>query len=349
MDVLMVGVGPEQLGGMWTVSQCYLNDKAFCDKTNLAYVATSTSGSVLKRSLFMLGGLWKVWRYLKKVRPDVVHIHMAEKGSTFRKGFVAWMAKKYGAKVVVQMHAGPFMAWYDTLSKWKQKIIRKIFSFADKFFVLGYYWKEQMAQLVASEKVDVLYNGIKIPENNPYNPEAKDVVYFGVFKKGKGIYDLVDAMALIDSELDGDVVLKLCGKDVEGNVEQYIADKKMTHRIRMMGWCDAAKRDEILRNAAVDVLPSYFEGLSMTVIEAMAYGVPMLTTSISTMPELLGGEIDRVAPGDVSALSEMLLKLLRDDQLRKRWSGLEYDRAANIFSIEQNINKTYETYCELIR
>lgn len=349
MNVLMVGVGPERLGGMWTVAQCYLENEDFCDKTGLAYIPTSTNGSILKRSLFMLCGYWKIWKHLRRVKPSVVHIHMAEKGSTFRKGFVAKMAKKHGCKVVIQMHAGPFMAWYETLEPKKQNKVEEILSYADKFFVLGDYWKEQMARLVNPNKMDVLYNGIPIPESNAYSLQSKDLVFFGVFKKEKGIYDLIDAMALVDSCLDKDIKLKLCGKDLEGNIHAYIAEKGLTDRIQLMGWCGAAERDEILRHAAIDILPSYFEGLSMTVIEAMAYGVPMLTTNISTMGELLGDGIRRVEPGDVQALADTILQLMNDPSLRKQWSDQEYDRAKNIFAIEKNIQKTYDTYCELLQ
>ena len=349
MRVLMVGVGPERVGGMWTVAQCYLDSGTFCEKTELTYIPTSTNGSAVKRSLYMLRGFWKIYWHLKRRKPQIVHIHMAEKGSTFRKGFVAKMAKRNGAKVIIHMHAGPFMAWYQTLDAGNQESIRKIFACADKFFVLGDYWKEQMTELVDSEKLEVLYNGIPIPKENPYSLQSKDIVYFGVFKKEKGIYDLIDAMALIDSRMDPDVKLKLCGKDLEGNVEEYIAQKGLSHRVQMMGWCDAAKRDEILRNAAVDVLPSYFEGLSMTVIEAMAYGVPMLTTGISTMPELLGDGITLVEPGDVAALAENLLKLTQEPALRKQWSQQEYARAGMLFSLEKNIEKTYEVYCSLLQ
>lgn len=347
MHVLMAGVGPERVGGMWTVAQCYLEDKDFCNKTGLAYIPTSTNGSIVKRSLFMLRGYWKIWRHLKRCRPDIVHIHMAEKGSTFRKGFVAKMAKKNGAKVIIHMHAGPFMAWYHTLDESKQGKIRQIFSVADRFFVLGGYWKEEMAQIVDRDKLEVLYNGIPVLEENPYSLQSKDIAYFGVFKKEKGIYDLIDAIALIDTRLNKDIMVRLCGKDMEGDIGAYITQRGLDHRIKLMGWCDAVQRDAVLRGAAVSVLPSYFEGLSMTVIEAMAYGVPMLTTSISTMPELLGGRITRVAPGDVQALAETLLKLIEDPQLRKQWSEIEYSRAKEVFSLENNLKQTYQAYCAL--
>lgn len=347
MKVLMVGVGPERIGGMWTVAECYIKSKAFNDKVDLEYIPTSTGGSAAKRVLCMLQGYRKIYQRLKQKDIDVVHIHMAEKGSTFRKGYVAKMAKKFGAKVIVQMHAGPFMAWYGTLKSTQQKKIRDIFMIPDRFFVLGNYWMREMAEIVPQEKLDVLYNGISIPETNLYREESRNITFFGLFKKGKGVYDLIDAVGLIDDALDPNVKVQLCGADVEVNTEEYIEERNLSHRVQLMGWCDAKKRDEILRDAAVSVLPSYFEGLSMTVMEAMSYGIPMLTTDISTMPEMLGDEITLIKPGDIQGLADNLLKLMKDPAMRKKWSDIEYARAREYFSLEKNIEKTYNTYCEL--
>ena len=132
MRVLMVGVDEKRYGGMWTVANNYIKNKKFNEKVDLDYVATSTNGNAFKRLFFMFKGFKKIKRILKNKKIDIVHIHMAERGSTFRKGHIAMMTKKKGCKVVVQLHAGPFMAWYNTLKESKKKKIVKIFECSDK-------------------------------------------------------------------------------------------------------------------------------------------------------------------------------------------------------------------------
>ena len=148
MKVLMVGVGPQRLGGMWTVSEVYLNNKVYNEQNKLIYVATSTCGSIIKRIICMLIGYVKVLFHLCFSNVDLVHIHMAEKGSAFRKGYIAKWARNMKKKVVIHLHAGPFMNWYSTLDNSTKKKIVEIFNTADKVLVLGEYWKKELTQII---------------------------------------------------------------------------------------------------------------------------------------------------------------------------------------------------------
>lgn len=163
MNVLMVGVDKNRVGGMWTVAETFINNEWFNKKVNLYYVATATGGSKIKRIGKMLDGYCKVIKILASKKIDIVHIHMAEKGSVYRKGVVICLAKLFGAKVIVQMHAGPILAWYEKLSKKKQVMVAKIFSSADRMLVLGEYWKKQMATIIHADKIEILYNGAECP------------------------------------------------------------------------------------------------------------------------------------------------------------------------------------------
>lgn len=348
MNVLMVGVDKERIGGMWTVAENYIKNEKFNSSVNLYYVATSTCGSILKRSFKMLRGYMQCVYVLATKRIDLVHIHMAEKGSVFRKGRVARWAKMLNKKVIIHMHAGPFMAWYDTLSLQKRKKVCKIIEQADKVFVLGEFWKKEMESILPQDKIEVLYNGVNCLNENPYSSESKDIVFFGLLKRTKGIYDLIDATALLDKKIDPDIKVRLCGTDEEGNIPEYIQNKNLQNRIILEGWVGAEKRDRILREAMISVLPSYFEGLSMTVIEAMAYGVPVVTTNISTMPELIADSGMLVEPGDSQRLAELIYSMISEKQLRKNCSDRLYSRAKEIFSIETMVANTVNVYSKLL-
>ena len=115
----------------------------------------------------------------------------------------------------------------------------------------------------------------------------------------------------------------------------------------MLGWINSSQREDILKNAMIVVLPSYFEGLSMSVIEGMMYGVPIVTTNISTMPELLGKDAWLHKPGDAYALGERLLFLSNSEAERKKISEQVYLRATNIFSETNFIKTTLEIYASI--
>lgn len=347
MKVLMVGVGPQRLGGMWTVSEVYLNNKVYNEQNKLIYVATSTCGSIIKRIICMLIGYVKVLFHLCFSNVDLVHIHMAEKGSAFRKGYIAKWARNMKKKVVIHLHAGPFMNWYSTLDNSTKKKIVEIFNTADKVLVLGEYWKKELTQIIPEEKLCVLYNGVSCPSMNYYKVGNRNIVFMGVLRKEKGIYDLLEAIHNIDGKLDDDIKVQLCGNDLEGDIQQVIDRYILSDRIKMLGWINSSQREDILKNAMIVVLPSYFEGLSMSVIEGMMYGVPIVTTNISTMPELLGKDAWLHKPGDAYALGERLLFLSNSEAERKKISEQVYLRATNIFSETNFIKTTLEIYASI--
>ena len=255
MNVLMVGVDKNRVGGMWTVAETFINNEWFNKKVNLYYVATATGGSKIKRIGKMLDGYCKVIKILASKKIDIVHIHMAEKGSVYRKGVVICLAKLFGAKVIVQMHAGPILAWYEKLSKKKQVMVAKIFSSADRMLVLGEYWKKQMATIIHADKIEILYNGAECPRENPYNTNGKYILYMGLLKKTKGTYDLIDAIKLIDNDLSQDIKVYLCGVDENGETARYVAKQGLQNRIVMPGWINKSTRLELLKNTQICALP----------------------------------------------------------------------------------------------
>jgi len=347
ISVLMIGVDRNRNGGMWTVADTFISSKEFNNKIDLCYVATSTSGSKITRILKMAEGYAKAFNVLLCKRVDIVHIHMAERGSVYRKGFLVYLSKIFGKKVVVQMHAGPIMSWYQSLSAPKQAIVKKIFCRADKMLVLGEYWKKQLNALLPSDKLAVLYNGAECPQENPYNPEGRNILYLGLLKKTKGVFDLVDAIKLIDRELPTDTKVYLCGIDEEGTLVNYIQKKKLQHRFVLPGWVDKGQRNSLFAQSQMCVLPSYFEALSMTVIESMCHGIPMITTNISTMSEMLGSEIELIEPGDIKALAQIILRVNQDRALRCQMSRVEYQRAKELFSIVKIMQSVLEIYQKL--
>ncbi len=349
MKVLMTGVDKNRLGGMWTVANNYITSKEYNKKIDLTYIATSTNGSIVKRTLLMIKAFNKVKKELSKNKYDLVHIHMAEKGSVFRARIITKIAKKNNIKVVIHMHAGPFINWYSSLNDKKQKQVKELLDLADRVMVLGKYWKKSLSEIVDDKKIRVLYNGVHVPKSNNYNTNGKYITYMGVLKKEKGIYDLIDAIGLIDKKLDKSIIIKLCGIDLEGNIQEYINNKELNNRFDLAGWVDAKERDSIYKNTVLNLLPSYFEALSMTVIESMANGIPIITTSISTMNEVLDNKDLLIKPGDTKELSNKIIDYINNKDLRKKVSNNLYKRAKATFSCEDMINNTLNIYMELIK
>jgi len=348
MNVLMVGVDKNRLGGMWSVAEIFLNNKVYNDEVELTYVATSTCGSIAKRLCVMLVGYFKIIFFLFIKKIEIVHIHMAEKGSVFRKGIVVYLAKFFNKKVLIQMHAGPFMDWFNSLSPQKKLFVKKILNKSDLVLVLGQYWKNQLKSIVVHSKIDVLYNGSYLPAPRKYNNKGKFILFLGMISEKKGVYDLLEAIKRVDYRLDSDIKVLLCGEDVSRVIEKKILNLGLSKRVKYAGWISNEKKEELFSNAQLCVLPSYSEALSMTVIEAMCHGIPIITTNITTMPELIGNIIELVEPGDIKALADLILFYSTHEEERSYVSKLLYSRALEHFSDCKCIYDTLHYYDKLL-
>lgn len=105
----------------------------------------------------------------------------------------------------------------------------------------------------------------------------------------------------------------------------------------------------LLYSAATMLLyPSYYEGFGLPILEAMAVGTPVITSNISSMPEVAGTAAILVDPGNQDEINNAVEKLWTDESLRKELIGKGFDQARK-FSWERSAKETYETYKKLLQ
>ena len=350
MNVLMIGVDKSTQGGMWTVAENFINDVEFCRKTNLKYMATSITGSKTKRILFTAKSLLKIGFELVRKKYDIVHVHMSEKGSVYRKNIVINMARFFRCKIVLHMHGAEFEIWYKSLAPKKQKGVRKIVDKADKILILGYYWIDFMQSLVTEKsKVAVLYNAVDIPKQNSYNSSACHLLFLGAICQRKGIYDLLQAINLVKEKLGENVKLWIYGPDFDNNIDEKIADLNLGKHVEYKGWLGNDERKKVFSDVSVNILPSYNEGLPMTILETMAYGIPNITTNVAAIPEAVNNDNGiLIEPGDIVTLAKAILELSNDLEIRKQKSNAAYLTSKNKFCLQEHLAQMERIYEELI-
>ena len=349
MRVLMVGVDKQTKGGMWTVAENYLRSEAFVEQTHLEYIATSITGSIVRRVVFTAGALVKIFTRLLRCRYEIVHVHMAERGSVYRKNIVIHLAKLLGCKVVVHMHGAEFETWYQTLSPRKKQGVCRILCKADRVLILGHYWQAFIQSLVSDpNRVRVMHNAVDVPGENRYDPAAHNMLFLGVVGKRKGILDLLDAVKLADRQLQQNTKLMIYGLESDVNIQTAIAERSLEHRVEYRGWLSEDERAEVFRETAVNILPSYNEGLPMTILETMAQGIPNITTNVAAIPEAVDQENGAVlSPGNTEGLAQAILELMNDPMGRKQKSQAAYEKAKSEFSIDKHVMRILDIYREL--
>lgn len=351
MNVLMVGVDESTKGGMWTVVENYLKDKSFVEANNLLYIPTAITGCPLfSKLLFTAKAYRKIQRIFFTKKIDITHVHMSERASIKRKGCVMRYAKKRGSKIVLHMHGAEFEVLYKQMSLKKQVEVRKILDLADKVIILGEYWRDFISSILKHpERIQVVYNAVSVPKTYCYDKSSNRVLFLGAVSKRKGIPILLDALQNTSDSISEQCIVDIYGPDVEGNIEREISNRKLDTWVHYCGWLNKEEKKTILAHTSVNVLPSYNEGLPMTLLEAMSYGIPSITTNVAAIPEAINVKNGIVLqPGNVDELSKALKELILNQPKREQLSLKAYQDAVKRFSIEKHIAVIQDIYKELM-
>ncbi|MDE6685487.1 MAG: glycosyltransferase family 4 protein, partial [Duncaniella sp.] len=196
-----------------------------------------------------------------------------------------------------------------------------------------------------------LYNAVATFNHNIYDPDRREVLFLGRLGERKGTYLLLEAIKNLDGELPADIRFNLCGDGEVEEVNQRAREMGIAHRIGHIGWTTGELKDRILNRTVLNVLPSYNEGLPMTILETMARGIPNLSTRIASIPEVItDGETGlQMEPGDVDALTDGLRRLLTDRDLRIKLSDNSYNLICERFSLDSSVRELTAVYDRLTR
>lgn len=349
INVLMCCSELNVKGGMVSVVKNYLGHKQWSDY-NIIFVPTHTEKNNLIVALFFLFSYIKILCMIPFYHFEIAHLHTAERGSFFRKAILVRTLKKFGIKTVMHHHAAEFEQFYASLSERGKKYVNDTLKLADINIVLSKNLVSMITEKVPNAKVKVLYNAVKTYDENPYNQNAKNILFLGRLGKRKGIYDLLEAIRRIDNIVDRDVKFYLCGDGDEDNVMKVVKEFGLESRIAHIGWIDRDLKRDILNDTSINVLPSYNEGLPMSILETMAYGIPSVTTNVASIPEVVISNVNGclIEPGNIEQLIDCILLLINKPDIRKRYSKNAYELITKSFSLKNHVKTLLNYYDDLL-
>ncbi|MBC1457172.1 glycosyltransferase family 4 protein [Listeria newyorkensis] len=341
MRILMIGPDAKAKGGMATV---IANFKQHFNSENhdIRYLTTWKEGSLWTRMKATAMSILQIRLQIRRENIDIVHVHMAQDGSFFRKALLILQAKKECA-VVLHIHASQFDVFYKKSHPWIQKYIRYILGKPDKVVVLSEEWARFYNELT-EVPVSVIENAVEIPAINKYNPDARNIIMFGRIGERKGSYDVLEVAAAVGQKFP-DVRFYLYG---DGELEQVsIRLKEMRlENVILGGWVDATNKKAILEKAVLHILPSYHEGLPMAILETMAYGIPNLSTTVGGIPQAIQHTKNGILieAGNTVKLEAEIIHFLADKTTRSQYSKAAFDTIKMRFSMKQYQQKWEKCY-----
>jgi glycosyltransferase involved in cell wall biosynthesis len=285
--------------------------------------------TVVARISFLL----ELWLWLRKPahRPDVIHVHE----SSWMAGAAAFLARRHGIPVLAKTAIYP--AW-DVLGY--DVPLRRTFSRARRecrFVALAQYLADDLlAHGVPSDHIFLVPNGVEIPERAEAPSTGRDVLFVANFSQSveqKAFDVLLNAWNLV-SQAEPAARLFLLGDGDRTQWEGMVKAMRLESSAQFTGWTpDPA---EYYRRAALFVLPSRWEGMSNSLLEAQSWGLACVVSDIpgnrAVVEDGLNGLV--VPVGDEQALAQAILRLLGDDALREKLGGNARRRMMANYSID---------------
>lgn len=304
-------------GGIAAVLQYY---RPYFERFN--FLPSSRRLTFPDKLRYDLGSLLRLgWTLLTDKKIRLVHIHTAAGGSFTKHLHYARLARLMGRRVVLHCHASRFRVWYESLPSRKQARVLRELSRLDRLIVLSQSWKAYFREIgMAEGQIEVLHN-ITPPAALMRTERAEGtplrLLFLGEIGPRKGVFDLLEAMRLLKERQPGAFSLAIGGNKREEELRSAIREKGLEDCVCFHGFVSGDKKAALLSGTDVFVLPSYNEGLPISILEAMSYGCAILSTPVGGIPEVVRGNGILVTPGDVSAMAEGLSRM-QDDTLRQQ-------------------------------
>ncbi|MEW6498567.1 MAG: glycosyltransferase family 4 protein [Cyanobacteriota bacterium] len=357
LKVIMLGPSLKEKGGMGSVGTLIQNTAPA--GVQIQHISTwdgepSRQSSVHRLKVFIGALIVFLWKLLKG-EVDVVHIHLAERGSALRKAIITLIAMAFRKPVFMHAHGCEFHAFHGQLRPRIKQVLNWVLQQSTYLIALSESWKDYYVTNcgLRAEQVVVLPNPVEIPKNVPDRADSHkkiNIVFLGRIGKRKGVYDLLQAFAKLAPEHREKAEVILAGIGEMEKAQSLAESLDIQQHVKFPGWVDPKLRNQLLFKADVFVLPSYNEGLPMALLEAMSWGLPVITTPVGGIPEVITDKENGllVNPGDVQQLSQALQSLITSQSLRLNLGSAARQRVAPL-DVKLYSQSLFELYCSAVK
>ncbi len=306
----------------------------------------------IKNLLIALDQFSRLRRSIKKFHPHVLHIHTSHGIAWLKDTIYIWTAKILKSKVILHLHSPDFSVFYARCSSISRLYTRVMLSKVDAVITVSENWKHCLSKILPEPKIITIMNCIQ-SSGNSENPVRKHRVLYGFLRADsvnkKAMVDLADAFARVKTN-ELEVQFWLEGiNEPQGNAEaihQKLIDLQILDRCQFLGEISEGKRREYLSDMDFFIFPSYDGGLPMALLEGMAEGKAVISTSVGGIPEVIrdGYNGFLVKPGDVEMLADRINTLLYHHDLCVQMGKNSLEIAREKLGVQSYINKLVGIY-----
>lgn len=341
-------------GGIAAVISGYYGSRLEQDY-EMIYVESYKDGGKLTKLIKGICGYIKFAKVLLVDRPDLVHIHSSFGPSFYRKLPFIYIASWAQKPIINHIHGADFTAFYEQAGEKKKRLIKSVYDKCSKLVALSDEWKERLSRIVSEDKIVIIENysvlHAEALEERLNRSSNNTVLFLGELGHRKGCYDILDVVARVKEKIP-DVRFILAGAGTlqdEQAIKQLVEEKNIQENTVFPGWVRGEEKDKLLREADIFFLPSYNEGMPMSILDAMGYGLPIVSTTIGGIPKCVdnGENGFLLVPGDIDGFGAAITEILNNN-VRVEMSKYSFKKAKKCYSLESHLRKIDKLYSGLV-
>lgn len=333
-------------GGIATVVSGYKGSELE-KQYNIKYIESYCDGGKVKKILKAVGAYILFLKEMVVNKPDLVHIHSSFGGSFFRKLPFVYIASAFNIPVINHIHGSEIANLYINASKRKKRLVEDCFDKCKYLVVLSEEWKNNL-QIVNTKAPKIVIENYSIIHKECLRRkkhQKKNILFLGFITELKGCFDIPEIAKKV-IEKNENVKFILAGSGEIRKLQEIIAEKGISQYFSFPGWVKKDEKEKLLINADIFFLPSYTEAMPMSILEAMGYGLPIVTTNVGGIPQLVeeGKNGYMTEPGNIDCFVKAILKLISKEELIYDMGKEGIEKANEKYSLEKHLEKVCTLY-----
>lgn len=223
----------------------------------------------------------------------------------------------------------------------------------DKIIILSLRQKKLYMKFVIEDKLSVIHNvtNYKIFQNQSKRKLSETNIIKVLFiggeeAKRKGIYDIIKAIPIVVNKYGENILFIFLGRCNTNKLRDICKINNIQKYVDFKGYVKESVKIKIMNSSDIFVLPSYAEGLPISILEAMAAGLPIISTPVGSIPDVIKEEVHGylIDPGDYYTLANRIILLAEDSRLRSNMRKINKNTILIKYDINLLVNKISELY-----
>jgi glycosyltransferase involved in cell wall biosynthesis len=345
--LVMLGAAPETHGSITSVLDAYRAHGLF-KRWPIDYLATHGDGGARRNAGLALSALRRFIELVVHERGMVVHLHAEAQRGFWRDALFMGLAIAARCPFILHLHGAGFERFYDSSDAVGRAVLRFFFDRAACVIVPSELQRAWVRSVSRNAHVVCVPHAVEIRQAADLAGRPNLILFLGRLEDAKGVFDLLEAVAGLRYTVP-DVLLVCAGEGDRAAVVRYAERLGIADAVKFTGWVGPSGKRALLESAAVFALPSYEEALPMSLLEAMAAGVPVVVSPVGGVPEVVVDGVSGffAAPGDIATLQRLLKKLLLDRRLGARIGAAARESVRLRCSPERALVRLGELYAGL--